>query len=147
MLRPAMLCLALVVVGAAVESSKPVELRFNFQKDLQSDKVGLVMGQKAQVELVSNPSTGYRWFLDNDGSAADANGNNKIVDFSGGEYEAANSEIVGAPGKQVFTFTGSQLGDTTVDLVYRRPWEQNALTGSSRVMIQFSVVKDASSSD
>ena len=68
------------------------------------------------ITLSSNPSTGYEWRV---ASVS----NPGLVRFVDSQYIRPESELVGAPGKQVLTFNALQEGSATIQLEYVRPWE------------------------
>jgi predicted secreted protein len=68
------------------------------------------------ITLSSNPSTGYEW------QVASVS-NPDMVRFVDSQYIRPESELVGAPGKQVLTFNALQEGSATIQLEYVRPWE------------------------
>ena len=39
------------------------------------------------------------------------------------EYVATETEMVGAGGKEIWTFEGVSPGETIIDMEYVRPWE------------------------
>jgi inhibitor of cysteine peptidase len=69
------------------------------------------------VKLGSNPTTGYSW--------EDAViGVTTIIDQTSHEYVAPTAtEVVGAPGTDVWVFTAKSSGSTTITFNYSRPWE------------------------
>ena len=68
------------------------------------------------ITLSSNPSTGYAWQV---ASVSDPD----IVRFVDSQYIRPESELVGAPGKQILTFNALQEGSATIQLEYVRPFE------------------------
>lgn len=69
------------------------------------------------ITLSSSPSsTGYEW------QVASVS-NPDMVRFVDSQYIRPESELVGAPGKQVLTFNALQEGNAIVKLQYVRPWE------------------------
>ena len=68
------------------------------------------------ITLTSNPSTGYAW------QVASVS-NPDMVRFLDSQYIRPESELVGAPGKQVLTFNALQEGSATLQLEYVRPWK------------------------
>ncbi len=68
------------------------------------------------ITLSSNPSTGYSWQVA-------SISNPDMVRFVDSQYIRPESELVGAPGKQVLTFNALQEGSATIQLEYVRPWE------------------------
>ena len=68
------------------------------------------------ITLGSNPSTGYAWQVT-------SVSNPDMVRFVDSQYIRPESELVGAPGKQILTFNALQEGSATIHLEYVRPWE------------------------
>ena len=69
------------------------------------------------ITLSSNPSTGYAW------QVASVS-NPDMVRFVDSQYIRPESELVGAPGKQILTFNALQEGSATIQLEYVRPFER-----------------------
>ncbi len=68
------------------------------------------------VSLEANPTTGYTWSISNlDTSLI------KLIKESTLE---ADSQKLGAPGKQVFHFLSISPGVTELNLIYHREWEK-----------------------
>ncbi len=81
-------------------------------------QVALRVGEPCDVALVGNPTTGYYWEV--------AKLNTSIVKQLGdAAYEPAGSAS-GAGGRFTFHFQAVGLGQTPVQLVYRRSFEKNA---------------------
>jgi len=76
-------------------------------------------GQDVVINLLSNRTTGYQWQL------ADPL-DETILKLAGSEYIAPNTDRVGAPGKEVWTFKTLRAGETTISFRYVRPWEKAA---------------------
>ena len=68
------------------------------------------------MTLSSNSSTGYAWQVT-------SVSNPDMVRFVDSQYIRPESELVGAPGKQVLTFNALQEGSAIIQLEYVRPWE------------------------
>jgi inhibitor of cysteine peptidase len=45
------------------------------------------------------------------------------VEQTGHEYVAPTSDLMGAPGKEVWTFKALEKGTTIIAMQYSRPWE------------------------
>ena len=83
-------------------------------------QVTLEVGQRLTVRLESNPSTGYLWeWVDRQASILEQIGE---AEFTPGE--TGDPPLVGAGGWDVFTFEAVSSGQMTLELVYRRPWEE-----------------------
>jgi len=72
------------------------------------------------ITLDSNPTTGFSWALKeiSDGS---------VLQEAGHEYNApqpTEPPLLGAGGKEVWTFKALKKGTSNISMEYRRPWEQ-----------------------
>ncbi|MDQ7793642.1 MAG: protease inhibitor I42 family protein [bacterium] len=106
--------LLLVIVGLAVGLGACVARG----RPLPADGlVNLVPGQTITLTLEANPSTGYAWSVECDGT---------VVELIRQEYES-RSNLPGAPGVESFTFRGVAPGRVDVAFNYRRNWEQEAI--------------------
>jgi inhibitor of cysteine peptidase len=80
--------------------------------------VNVFAGKSFQVEIKSNPTTGYQWQLA------------KPVDKNFVEFESSvfippkNNNIMGASGKEIWTFKAVKSGETKLYFQYVRPWEK-----------------------
>lgn len=97
--------LALVLFATAVIADDVTERR-----DLRP-------GDRFDVTLEANPTTGYAWALAQDPNAA-------VVRSLGSSFERPMDAAVGAGGQDVWTFQAVGPGTATVTLVYSRPWER-----------------------
>jgi len=89
----------------------------NLSADDNGRTVPLSVGQLVVISLDANPSTGYTWEI---------KGLNQAVVQQVGEMEfKPSSELAGAPGTAIFRFKAVSPGQTTLTLIYHRPWEQN----------------------
>ena len=81
--------------------------------------VTLVVGEKLEIMLASNPTTGYSWQV-----VDDAGG---IVSLSADpEYvQDPGPEVVGRGGAERLSFVAKKTGTGSILLEYRRPWEKN----------------------
>jgi inhibitor of cysteine peptidase len=74
-------------------------------------------GGEFAIVLESNPTTGYQWKLAEELDT-------EIVVLVKTEYEAPDTELMGAAGEEKWTFKAENIGDTTITLAYVRPWEE-----------------------
>lgn len=81
----------------------------------------LKVGETQVLELRGNPTTGFRWMLA-EALSADSPVSVEIV------YESAASRkpLCGSGGVFKVSYTGVKPGETTVVLIYARPWEKDA---------------------
>ena len=83
-------------------------------------QVELAAGQVLEVTLESNPTTGYSWEVSEVDEAV-------LAQVGEAEFQEAPKEdeqMVGVGGTETFRFTSS-AGETTLTLVYHRPWEKD----------------------
>ena len=83
-------------------------------------QVEVAVGQILVLTLESNPTTGYSWQVV---EAEDS----VLRQIGEPEFKAASEldpPLVGAGGVEVFRFEAVGAGETRLELVYRRPWEE-----------------------
>jgi inhibitor of cysteine peptidase len=78
--------------------------------------VELMLGQVLELALGANPSTGYGWQIEQ----LDPD----VLFPLGGPEFTPESDLPGAGGVQRFRFEAIGVGETTLGLAYRRPWEE-----------------------
>jgi len=83
-------------------------------------EVEISIGESLVVTLPSNTSTGYSWTLAE-------NSDEGVLQEVEHEYIATQTNLVGAAGKELWTFKALQDGTSTIRLEYIRPWEAGAL--------------------
>jgi inhibitor of cysteine peptidase len=79
-------------------------------------EVEISIGESLVVTLPSNASTGYSWKLAE-------NSDEGVLQEVGHEYIATQTNLVGAAGKELWTFKALQDGTSTIHMEYIRPWE------------------------
>jgi len=79
--------------------------------------VTVAVGETIGITLKSNVSTGYSWDLD--ANQLDPNIIIKVSD----QYYQGESDLIGAPGYEEWIFKAQAIGETTIKLDYKRPWE------------------------
>ena len=77
----------------------------------------VTVGQEFEITLPSNPTTGYRWAID---QAPDA----RLVRVLKSYYKRSDSKLMGAGGNMTWTFKALAAGQTEMKLKYARPWEK-----------------------
>ena len=108
----AMLLFLLLTTGC----SQPAEITLDMSAD--GSQVAMDTGQELVVRLESNPTTGYSWAV----LGIDTAVLRQIGDV---EYEPADTGLVGSGGWESCRFEAVAAGQTTLELVYRRPWEED----------------------
>lgn len=94
-------------------------------------------GKEFTISLDSNRSTGFSWQLAKplDGTLVKSVKN----DYQQAPQAPGSPPIVGAPGKEVWTFKAVKSGKTTIEFKYVRVWEKDkapAKTASFPVVIK-----------
>lgn len=93
--------------------------------------VEMYVGETHTVSLESNPTTGHSWQVGY---------TDEIVELVELTYRS-DSELVGAGGYEDFVFKALSVGDTEIELLYKRPWEDDVI---ERQPIVFHVLSDPS---
>ena len=86
---------------------------------MSSDSVAVGLGEDFEIRLQSNPSAGYVWEPDSLPRGIELSWSESVPPGAG--------ERPGDAGTQVFRFTSSEPGDTTLSFVLKRPWESEVV--------------------
>ncbi|HUW96873.1 MAG TPA: C1 family peptidase [Anaerolineae bacterium] len=129
---------ALVLSTNAVSSSPPSEppppTEIRMRADDHGRRVQLQEGVVLVISLEANPSTGYTWAEDRGPLAVQ---DQSVLIQTAEEFQAREARpspgpgisdalpLLGAPETQILRFQAAQAGQTTLRLVYLRPWEEN----------------------
>ncbi|MEI7690732.1 MAG: protease inhibitor I42 family protein [bacterium] len=116
-----LIVILIVVLGVGGWLIYDKQFRGNSKVEVSESQVNIVVkkGQQFTITLTSNPSTGYTWSVSDD---YDKN----IVQAVSNEYIAPNTQKVGAPGKELWTFKGKGIGNTKLNFTYARSWESKS---------------------
>lgn len=79
------------------------------------DDFQLEIGDKLYIKLCSNPSTGFGWSYEMTGDAALAEEDN--------DFEDPEGDMVGAAGKETWTFEAIEKGTVVISMEYGQPWD------------------------
>jgi inhibitor of cysteine peptidase len=104
---------------AAVASAESVVVSindFNSQNNITKE-ITVSAGGSFKISLESNATTGFSW-----PEQAEI-GNTAIVKQTDHDNLAPTSDLMGAPGKEVWTFKALEKGTTVIAMEYSRPWE------------------------
>lgn len=115
LLVSSLLPLASAIAAPPSDDPEPGEIRLGVQDE--GGQVELKEGQVLVISLESNPSTGYGWEVEE--------ADETILRQTGRIEFEPESHLLGAPGKQILRFEAVAAGQTTLRLVYRRPWEKD----------------------
>lgn len=112
----------LVGVGTACSGSgsevnaESSQMTVNVDSSYSGKQIEISVGQSLVVTLESNVTTGYSWSLAQ-------NSDDSVLNNTGNEYIAPQSTLVGAGGKEEWTFKGLKKGTSTISMEYSRSWE------------------------
>ncbi|MCX5709177.1 MAG: protease inhibitor I42 family protein [Candidatus Omnitrophica bacterium] len=101
-----------------VDSKAEVRIPFGQEEQDAVNTIQAYVGKDFIIVLDANATTGYSWEL------ADPidEGQIKLV---GSEYVTANTGLVGAGGKSVWTFKALKVAKAKISFKYVRPWEKD----------------------
>ena len=99
------------------EASVEVSIDDFMSQNHISQQVEVPAGGLLTVTLGSNPTTGFRW--SEEAQISDTS----VLKQVAHKYVAPDSEMVGASGKEVWTFQALKAGTTSLSMEYSRPWE------------------------
>ena len=83
--------------------------------------INIGVNQEFVIALGSNPTTGYGWQESYDETVLE------LVEKTYKPGEKAKQGAVGAGGVELFRFKALKTGKTEITLVYKRPWEEEAV--------------------
>jgi inhibitor of cysteine peptidase len=86
------------------------------------------VGERVVIVLKSNKSTGYEWRLI-------APVDEKMLKLLKAEYFLADNQLVGAGGKEVWTFEALKPGKTMLSFKYIRSWEKKLPPADQRTFV------------
>ena len=77
--------------------------------------VEVQVGEKLEIILEGNPTTGYTW--------EQTTGDGAIVKLDGDPLYTSESNLIGAGGTYLFRFSAVAPGETSLTLIYHRSFE------------------------
>ena len=101
----------LLLVTACTSTPRRVSVNESFS----GKQVTIAAGGSLTVTLDSNATTGYSWQLM-------GISDNTVLEKTNNVYEAPTSGLMGASGKEVWTFQALRAGKATVTMEYGQPW-------------------------
>ena len=102
--------------GSGSEANADSNTAVNVDSSYSGKQIEISVGQSLVVTLDSNASTGYSWALNQ-------NSDDSVLSNTGNEYIAPQTSLVGAGGKEEWTFKALKEGTSTISMEYSRPWE------------------------
>ena len=115
------LCLLACVSGIAPQKEALIEVSCDDFSGRQRITRGVTISDDGfvTVTLCSNPTTGFQW-----SDPAQISDQTRLQQTSH-EFVPPASDLVGAAGKEVWTFKAFQKGTVEVSMEYRRSWEDD----------------------
>jgi predicted secreted protein len=89
----------------------------------------IAVNESIQLELDSNPTTGFAWKWTNKDSVS-------IVDSTGMEYIPDTPALSGSGGKEIWKFKGLKSGTDTIKMEYCRSWDTTSTSASKNIIIK-----------
>jgi len=89
----------------------------------------IAVNESFQVELDSNPTTGFGWQWTNKQSVS-------IVEILDQQYIPNKPILIGSGGKAIWKFKGFKSGTDTIKLEYCRSWEPKSTVTSKAITVK-----------
>lgn len=123
----ALIAYSLMAVSVGVYANKPLSIKVDKNQS------------SFTVNLPANPTTGYQWSV--------VRFNKKLLTLSGSVYQKPDTQLMGAGGRMIYTFTVNKERTapkvTRLVFQYARPWEKQDTTGSmQKVVVHFVGAKE-----
>lgn len=118
--------LSLMIILLIVSCSSAKNVLVNSKLD--KDTITISKNDTLTVELISNASTGYRWFLD-----STLKYNNIILLKE--KNIPPTTDLIGAAGKQAFVFKATKKGEINLNFYYVRVNLDTAKTKTIQIKI------------
>jgi predicted secreted protein len=83
----------------------------------QADEKLVKVNKEFKIPLDSNPSTGYTW---------KASFDKAFLKLKADRFKRPDKAFPGAGGTQTFVFLPMKQGNTKIEFIYKRPWEESA---------------------
>ncbi len=96
--------------------------------DFIKSEYEIAVNQSFQINLVSNPTTGYSWKWTNKQSVT-------VVDTFNFGYIPDKPMLDGSGGKEVWNFRGIKTGTDTIKLEYNRSWDPNSTVDTKKILV------------
>ena len=121
---------SLVIAASGCAAQKEVVLSLE-----GNENITLRKNQILQIELQSNPTTGYSW------AVLSTDTNQVIQQLGEPSYEAgteAKKGLVGAGGIEIYRFQAMKEGKAILVFQYSRPWEKD-VEPAKRYVVQVTI--------
>ncbi len=118
-----LLCLCLCLPVAAQEAQPEYDLPLESYGDEYADALEEDNALCVQLQMVGNPTTGYKWIFENDNDDALSVSEDYLPDADPED----DSAPAGSGGTYVYLLTGLKKGVANLTFRYARSWEDTAL--------------------
>jgi inhibitor of cysteine peptidase len=122
------LAVAVLALAACGDDDDSGSAEQTFTEANSGEEVQVDPADRFEVQLESNPTTGYSWVLDEESTGG-------VISLEDDEFVEPDSDLVGAPGTQVFTFEAVESGTTTLRLEYVRPFEDDPVAEQTMELV------------
>ena len=102
-----------------VDGGTPCKLKTFLNASDNNTTINVTTGEFLVITLEGNPTTGYTWEVTEPLDEL-------VLQQVGDIVSVPESDLLGAPSKQIATFEVVGAGNTTIKMVYHRPWETEA---------------------
>jgi inhibitor of cysteine peptidase len=99
----------------------------NIYEDDSGDIIAVPMAGILRVVLAENPSTGFRWQVEDSSS--------NCLEAVSSQYFSSKNPVIGSPGTAVFTFKPVKPGRCRLSLKLWRSWE-----GDKSIVKRFQII-------
>jgi len=90
-------------------------------KNAKSERIiETALNKNFTISLVSNPTTGYQWQIVRQMDTG-------LLELLNSKFIAPETNLVGAPGHEEWSFKAIKKGKTIISFAYSRPWEKDEL--------------------
>ena len=108
---------AIVAISLCLVACSVAPSLVSVDASYSGQQVEVAVGGSVIVTLESNASTGFQWVLVSIGDET-------VLEKVANTYEAPeDTDMVGAPGKEIWTFKALKKGTSTISMEYSQPWE------------------------
>jgi inhibitor of cysteine peptidase len=115
-----------LMLVAQQASPAPVKLT-----DADNNKsVQFALGQRIEIRLSANPTTGYSWLLQGFPGCLE------LANFS---YTSQGKSMPGGGGTQTVEFLAASPGEGELKIAYRRPWEKSDVPAAKTFSVKVTV--------
>lgn len=117
--------ITILAIGCGIIYSNSLKTPADTEVSENQENIVVNAGQEYTITLISNPSTGYSWSVDD---AYDKN----VTTMISNKFQAANTNKIGAPGKELWVFKGAGKGSTKLEFTYTRKRENKTSQMNSK---------------